>query len=128
MGELRATGSGASGGEGRLLDRVRAAVRVRHFSGRTEEAYVGWIRRFVLFHQKRHPRDLGAGEVVEFLSHLATEGMVSASTQNQARAALVFLYREVLGLPLQPLAGMDPAKRSRRLPVVLTGVEVAALL
>ena len=86
------------------------------------------MRRFVIFHGRRHPRELGAGEVVEFLSHLAAVGLVAASTQNQARAALVFLYREVLALPLEALAGMEPAKRPRRLPVVLTGAEVASVL
>lgn len=129
MDDISGPVSGASGGSGvRLLDRVRAALRVKHFSPRTEQAYVGWIRRFVHFHGKRHPSELGANEVVEFLSHLATVGMVSASTQNQARAALMFLYREVLRQPLAVLSGMDPAKRPRRLPVVLTPEEVGALL
>ncbi len=112
----------------RLLDRVRAAVRLRHYSIRTEDSYVGWVRRFVLFHLKKHPTQMGAEEVVEFLSHLATEGGVSASTQNQARAALLFLYAEVLQMPLAALRGMDPAKRPKRLPVVLTPSEVGALL
>ena len=103
-------------------------MRLRHFSLRTEQAYVGWVRRFVVFHGKRHPGEMGAEEVVEFLSHLAVEGRVAASTQNQARAALVFLYREVLGRPLPGLLGMEVAKRPRRLPVVLTPGEVAAVL
>jgi integron integrase len=112
----------------RLLDRVRAAVRVRHFSLRTEQAYVAWVRRFVLFQGKRHPASLGAAEVVEFLSHLAVEGRVAASTQNQARAALLFLSREVLQVPLRALAGLEAARRPERLPVVLTQSEVAAVL
>jgi integron integrase len=112
----------------RLLDRVRAAARVRHFSWRTEQAYVAWAKRFVLFHGKRHPSEMGAPEVVAFLTHLAVEGRVAAATQNQARAALLFLYREVLGLRLAALAGMEPAKRPHRLPVVLTVEEAARLL
>jgi integron integrase len=86
------------------------------------------VRRFVLFHGKRHPSAMGPAEVVEFLSHLAVEGEVAASTQNQARAAILFLYREVLATPLGALTGMDPAKRPKRLPVVLTPREVAAVL
>jgi integron integrase len=130
MNEIGGTGAVGAGGSGgvRLLDRVRAAVRLRHYSIRTEDSYVGWVRRFVLFHRKRYPGEMGAEEVVEFLSHLASEGGVSASTQNQARAALLFLYGEVLGMPLAALRGMDPAKRPRRLPVVLTPSEVGALL
>ena len=86
-----------------LLDRVRSAIRLRHYSPRTEEAYVAWARRFVLFHGKRHPETLGAEAVTEFLTHLAKEERVSASTQNQALAALLFLYVEVLGLRLEDL-------------------------
>ena len=112
----------------RLLDQVRAAIRARHYSPRTEAAYVGWIRRFILFHGKRHPRDMGEAEVVEFLSALATVGQVSASTQNQALGAIVFLYSEVLGTRLAWLAGIVRAKRPVRLPVVLSRDEVAALL
>jgi integron integrase len=112
----------------RLLDRVRAAIRLRHFSLRTEEAYVGWVRRFVLFHGRRHPKELGSAEVVAFLSSLANDALVASSTQNQARAAVMFLYREVLGVTLPALAGLQPARRPRRLPVVLTGAEVAAVL
>ncbi len=112
----------------RLLDQVRERLRVRHYSLRTEEAYLHWIRRFILHHDKRHPRDLGAAEVEAFLSHLATEGCVSASTQNQALAALLFLYREVLGVELPWLEGIVRAKRPARLPVVLTETEVRALL
>jgi integrase len=112
----------------KLLDRVRAAVRLRHYSIRTEESYVGWVRRFVLFHGKRHPSGMGAEEVVAFLSHLAVEGEVAASTQNQARAAILFLYRQVLGVSLPGLVGMEVAKRPKRVPLVLTAREVAAVL
>lgn len=112
----------------RLLDRVRMALRSRHYSRRTEKAYVGWIRRFILFHDKRHPDTLGEGEIGAFLSSLATEGKVSASTQNQALAALLFLYREVLGRQLAWLGGLVQAKRPIRLPVVLNRDEAVALL
>lgn len=112
----------------RLLDRVREAIRVRHFSIRTESAYVDWIRRFVLFHGKRHPVDLGAYEVAAFLTHLAVERQVAPSTQAQARSAIVFLYRNVLGIRLPWLDGVVAAKDQRRLPVVLTPEEVRRLL
>ena len=112
----------------RLLDRVRERLRVKHYSIRTEEQYVCWIRRFVIFHDRRHPRDLGGAEVEAFLSHLAVAGNVSASTQNQAKAALFFLYREVLGADLGLLDGVTKAKSSRRLPVVLTEHEVRVVL
>jgi integron integrase len=107
---------------------VRRAVRVRHYSPRTERAYVAWVRRFVLFHGKKHPAGMGAREVVAFLSDLAVRRKVSASTQNQALSALLFFYREVLG---QRLAWMDEIVRARRpvrLPVVLTRTETMALL
>lgn len=104
----------------KLLDQVRAAIRVRHYSIRTEHAYVDWARRYILFHGKRHPADMGAEHVQSFLSHLAVERGVSASTQNQAKAALLFLYKEVLHQDLPWLAEVVAAKASRRLPVVLT--------
>ena len=112
-----------------LLGRVRAAVRARHYSPRTEQAYVAWVRRFVVFHGRRHPADLGASEVQAFLTYLAERGRVSAATQNQAAAALLFLYESVLGRPL-PTApgGVVHAKESQRLPVVLTRAEVSAVL
>ena len=113
--------------ESKLLDRVREAVRVRHYSRRTEEAYVGWIRRFIVFHGKRHPRYMGEQEVTAFLSSLAGRG-VSASTQNQALSAVLFLYEVVLG---QRLAWMDQivrAQRPVRLPVVLSREELSILL
>lgn len=112
----------------RLLDQVRARARYRHFSVRTEEAYVGWIKRFVLFCDKRHPRDVGAREVEEFLTHLAVTRKVAASTQNQALSALLFLYRDVLGAELPWLDGIVRANAPKRMPVVLTCKEVAQLL
>ena len=112
----------------KLLDRVRERIRVKHYSLRTEDAYLHWIRRFIFFHGKRHPREMGGPEVEAFLSHLATEGRVAASTQNQALSALLFLYREVLQFELPWLDGVVRAKRSQRVPVVLTENEVRALL
>lgn len=112
----------------RLLDRLRAEIRLRHYSIRTEETYVDWARRFILFHGKRHPKDMGSQEVTAFLSHLASERNVSASTQNQAKSALLFLYREVLDIELPWLDEVIAAKTPRRLPVVLTQTEVRRLL
>ena len=112
----------------KLLDRVRDAARVRHYSIRTETAYVGWARRYIVFHGVRHPDEMGSAEVVEFLSDLAVNGNVSASTQNQALAALLFLYREVLGRDLEGLDNAVRARSTRRLPVVLTRGEVKAVL
>ncbi len=112
----------------RLMEQVRRRLRVKHYSVRTEQAYVGWIRRYILANGRRHPRDMGAPEVEGFLSHLAADRHVSAGTQNQALAALLFLYREVLGLELPWLDGVVRAKRPRRLPVVLTREEVRRLL
>lgn len=114
--------------EPRLLDQVRAAIRYRHYSLRTEETYVAWIRRFILFHHKRHPAGMGPHEVEGFLSFLASERRVSAATQNQAKAALLFLYKCVLGVELPWLDGIVQAKPSRRLPVVLSLGEVRSLL
>jgi integron integrase len=112
----------------RLLDRVRVAVRLRHYSRRTEKAYVAWVRRYVLFHGKRHPKDMGAAELTQFLSSLALNGRVAASTQNQALSGLLFLYREVLEIDVPWLAEIVRAKRPERLPVVLTRNEVRAVL
>lgn len=112
----------------KLLDDVRAAVRTRHFSHRTEKAYVGWIRRFVRFHGLRHPVDLGGEEVSGFLTHLAVDRKVSASTQNQALSAILFLYRQVLEIELPWLDGVVRAKRAQRMPVVLSRAEVKRLL
>ena len=111
-----------------FLEEVRAAIRLRHYSLRTEEAYLLRIRHFIQFHGKRHPARLGAVEVRSYLTHLAVEGQVAASTQNVARCALVFLYRNVLETPLPPLEGVAPAKRPERLPVVFTRAEVKAIL
>lgn len=112
----------------RLLDQVREAIRTRHYSPRTETAYLHWIRRFILFHHKRHPDQLGAPDVGTFLTHLATVHQVSASTQNQALSALLFLYGEVLGRPLDDFGEVVRAKRPARLPEVLTRDEVAVVL
>jgi len=112
----------------RLLDRLRGAVRAAHYSRRTEEAYVAWVRRFVVFHAKGHPAGMGAAEVTAFLTFLAVERRVSASTQNQALAALLFLYRHVLGIELPWLDEVVRAKRPTRLPVVLTREDVRDLL
>jgi integron integrase len=112
----------------RLLEVVRAKMRARHYSLRTEKAYVFWIRRFVKHHGRRHPRELGPSEVESFLTHLAVDAKVSSSTQNQALAAILFLYREVLELDLPWLASVVRAKPSAHLPVVLTRDEVAAVL
>ena len=112
----------------KLLDQVREKLRLKHYSIRTESQYVQWIRRFILFHGKRHPRDMGASEVEAFLTHLAVEGNVAASTQNQALSALLFLYREVLNSKLPWMNEMVRAKRPARLPVVLTQAEVQAVL
>jgi integron integrase len=112
----------------RLLDLVRQAIRARHYSCRTEKAYAAWIKRYVLFHGKRHPREMGVPEVTRFLSSLAVERQVSASTQNQAFSALLFLYREVLAQPLPGLDDVVRAKRPTRLPLVLTRDEVQAVL
>ena len=112
----------------RLLDRVRLAIRARHYSRRTEKAYVDWIKRYIFFHGKRHPMEMGAAEVTAFLTALAVRGKVAASTQNQALSALLFLYREVLSVELPWLDGLVRAKPSQRLPVVLTREEVRTVL
>ena len=112
----------------RLLDRVRERLRLKHYSYRTEQQYVAWIRRFILFHGKRHPAVMGGAEVEAFLSHLPTQRGVSASTQNQALSALLFLYRGVLNIELPWLDNVVRAKRSQRVPVVLTKEEVRAVL
>jgi integron integrase len=111
-----------------FLDRVREAIRVRHYSIRTEDAYVHWIKRFILFHEKRHPEEMGEIEVAAFLTHLATRRNVAASTQNQALNALVFLYKVVLERPLESIGGVVRAKKPVRLPFVLSRREVAEVL
>lgn len=112
----------------KLLEQVIARMRVKHYSLRTEKSYVDWIKRYIWHHGKRHPKDLGAAEVEAFLSHLAVTRNVSASTQNQAKSALLFLYKEVLGVQLPWLDNVTQAKVPKRLPVVLTKDEVQALL
>lgn len=112
----------------KLLDQVRDRLRVKHYSIRTETQYLQWIKRFILFHDKRHPREMGAVEVEAFLTHLAVAGRVAAATQNQALSALLFLYREVLNIDLPWLDKVVRAKQPQRLPVVLTRQEVTAIL
>ena len=113
----------------KLLDQVRAACRSRHYSRRTEQAYVAWVRRYILANGKRHPRRLGQAELVAFLTRLAVDGDVAASTQNQALSALLFLYRQVLDMAHLPwLEGVVRAKRPSRIPVVLSRDEVRRLL
>jgi len=106
------------------LDQVRYRIRRKHYSIRTEQAYVDWNRRFVLHHNKRHPRDMGAAEVEAFLTHLAVAKRVSASTQKQAKSAVLFLYKGLLGESLPWLEGIESAKRPARLAVVLTREDV----
>ena len=112
----------------RLLDQVRDKLRVKHYSIRTEQAYSDWIKRYIFFHDKRHPQEMGAQDIEAFLTHLAVVGKVSASTQNQAKSALLFLYREVLEMQLPWLDKVTQAKAPKRLPVVLTVSEVQAVL
>ncbi len=112
----------------RLLDRVRTGLRARHYSPRTVQAYVGWVRRYIVFHGKRHPDQMGSVEVGAFLSSLAVDGKVSASTQNQALAALLFLYQQVLGRKLEWLGDLVHAKRPKQIPVVLGRQEARDLL
>jgi integron integrase len=114
--------------KGKLLDQAREVLRLKHMSLRTEEAYLSWIRRFILFHHKRHPKDMGAPEIRAFLSHLALQGKVAASTQNGALNALVFLYRHVLKQPFPELTDLERAKRPRRVPTVFTREEVQTVL
>jgi len=111
-----------------LLDVARQRIRLKHYSFRTEKAYVHWIRRFVLFHNRRHPRELGKAEIEAFLTHLAMDRKVAASTQNQAFNALLFLYREVLQLDMPQLDSVQRAKQPRHLPVVLSPDEVRLVL
>jgi integron integrase len=112
----------------RLLDRVRWHLRVKRYSIRTEQAYVDWIRRYVLFHKKRHPAEMGEEEIAQFLSHLAIDRHVAASTQNQAFSALLFLYEQVLERKLDFIAGVERVKRPPKLPVVLTRDEARRVI
>jgi integrase len=111
-----------------LLDQVRNQIRILHYSIRTEEAYINWIKQFIIFHNKRHPDELGAAEISRFLSYLASERNVAASTQNQALSALLFLYREVLDKPIDWIDDVERAKKARRLPVVFNKEEAKAVL
>ena len=112
----------------KLLDQVRDTLRVKHYSIRTEQAYVDWIKQFIIFNDKRHPREMGEREVSAFLAHLAVNRNVAASTQNQALAALLFLYKAVLHQPLGRITDIERAKQSERIPVVLTKDEARAVL
>jgi len=102
----------------KLLDQVREKIRLRHYSIRTEQSYLDWIKRYILFHNKKHPKDMGAPQVEAFLTHLAVKRNVAASTQNQALNAILFLYKEVLELELPRLKNIKRGKRSERLPVL----------
>ena len=111
-----------------LLDQVRDQIRTLHYSIRTEEAYLRWIREFILFHGKRHPSEMGASEISRFLTYLARERNIAASTQNQALSALLFLYREVLDHPIEWVDDIERVKKPQRLPVVFTKEEAKAVL
>jgi integrase len=112
----------------KLLDQLRDCLRVQHYSTRTEQSYVEWARRYILFHQKRHPKDMGADEVRAYLTHLAVDKNITASTQNVALSALLFLYRDVLKIDLPAIDHIEYARHSRRVPVVFTRAEVKAIL
>jgi integrase len=112
----------------KLLDRLRDRIRLKNYSYRTEKTYVGWVRRYILFHNKRHPQEMGRAEIESFLTHLAVERNVAPSTQNQALHAILFLYREVLEQPIPERINAIRAQERRRLPTVLTLDEVQRLL
>jgi len=112
----------------KLLDQVREKIRVKHYSYRTEQAYVQWVKRFILFHNKKHPKDMGEQEITQFLSHLAVNRNISASTQNQALCAIVFLYKHVLNKDLNEFGNIQWAKRPKRLPVVFSKNEIRQIL
>lgn len=112
----------------KLLDQLRDRIRLKHYSRRTEDVYLDWAKRYILYHKKRHPQEMGKREVEEFLTYLATERNVAAATQNQAKAALQFLYKEVLNIRLPWLGEVQQAKKPKKLPVVLTEKEVQTLL
>ena len=112
----------------KLLDQVRDAIRRKHYSIRTEATYCDWIRRYILFHGKKHPKDMGAAQIERFLTYLAVEGKVATSTQNQALCALVFLYKHVLDMEINGKINAERAKRPKRLPVVLSAEEVEGLM
>jgi integron integrase len=108
----------------RLLDQVRQRIRTKHYSIRTEESYLNWIRKYIFYHNKRHPKEMGANEINEFLSSLAVKENVSASTQNQALCAIIFLYREILKIEIGEIKGIIWAKKPKRIPVVFTSKEI----
>jgi site-specific recombinase XerD len=112
----------------KLLDQVRDIIRLKHYSYRTEETYVQWIVRYILFHNKRHPKDMGVPEIEEFLTHLAVEGNVAAATQNQALNAILFLYRQVLQIELADRINAIRAKRPQQIPIVLSPDEAFAII
>ena len=112
----------------RLLDQVREKIRIRHYSIRTEQSYLDWIKRYILFHGKKHPKDMGAPQVEAFLTHLAVKRNVAASTQNQALNAILFLYKDVLDMELPRLTHIKRAKRPERLPVVFSKDEIQAIM
>ena len=112
----------------KLLEQVKDFIRLKHYSIRTEEAYINWIRRFILFHNKRHPMEMGEKEIKEYLTNLAVEGKVAASTQNQALCAIIFLYKRVLKKKLGDFGELIWAKKSKRLPVILAPEEIKKLL
>jgi len=122
------TSTARSSANPKLLDQVRSAIRTRHYSIRTEQAYVNWIRKFILFHNKRHPAEMGATEIGQFITDLAMKKHVAASTQNQALSAILFLYNEVLQQEIGTIDNLVWAKRPKRLPVVLTRDEVKAIM
>jgi integrase len=117
----------ATANKPKLLDQVRGVIRRKHYSIRTEKVYCDWIKRFILFHKKRHPADMAEAEITAFLTHLAVQANVAASTQNQALSALLFLYKEVLQQKIGWLDQVERAKKPARLPVVLTRAEVRSI-
>lgn len=112
----------------KLLDQVRTTIRLRGMSYRTEQSYVDWIKRFIIFHNKRHPKEMGATQIRDFLAHLVNDRNVAASTRNQALHSILFLYREVLQIEIPPIGDLQPAKKAPRLPTVFTREEVQAIL
>jgi integron integrase len=112
----------------KLLDQVRAAIRTKHYSRRTEAAYVHWIRRFVIFHKKRHPKEMGEKEIREFLNYLAVRENVAASTQNQALCAILFLYKQILNIEIEDIENIDWAKKPKKVPEVFTLQEVQQVI
>ena len=112
----------------KLLDHMRDIIRLKHLSYRTEEAYLSWVKRFIVFHDKRHPATMGAAEIQAYLTHLAVEQHLAGSTLNVALSAILFLYREVLRIELPPLDTLPRAQRAPRVPVVFTRVEVQLVL